>query len=162
MVTVRKNSRLWQMSLLMLSCSFLLCASIAGAQQPFGDAKKGGRDENNRMRIRSVLRVTKTTRQPVIEIEVYSDRSFPVLNAAVVLLVGDQVFHGGGYGDTKGHVLVFTLTPKEFAKIKTGDEVIVTYQGADPKKVRDEDSDEDKGQRWVWKFGKLDKSKIDE
>ncbi len=113
------------------------------------------------MRIRSVLRVTKSSRQPLIEVEVYSDRAFPVLNAAVVLLVGEHVFQGAGYRE-KGHVLIFTLTPEEFSKTKTGDEVIVTFQGADPKKVREEDSGEDKGQRWVWKFGKLDKSKIDQ
>src|SRR5437868_2043114 len=110
MVTIRKNNRLWRMPLLVFGGSLLLSASIAGAQQPFGDAKKDARDENNKMHIRNVLRVTKTTREPLIEVELYSDRSFPVLNVAVVLLVGDEVFHGGGYRDTKGHVLVFTLT----------------------------------------------------
>ncbi|MGI8836487.1 MAG: hypothetical protein ACR2H4_07590 [Pyrinomonadaceae bacterium] len=157
--TGRRNNHRWQMPLLILVGSVLLSASAATAQQPFGDAKKESRDENNKMHIRSVLRVTKTTRQPFIEVEVYSDRAFPVLNAAVVLLVGERVFQGGGYGDTKGHVLIFALTPKEFAKTKTGDDVIVTYQGADLKKVHDEDSGQGKG-RWVWKFGKLDKSKI--
>ncbi len=160
-VKVRRNDRCWRRPFLVFTACFLLCSSIASAQQPFGDAKKGGPDENNKMRIRSVLRITKSSRQPLIEVEVYSSRAFPALDAAVVLLVGEQVFQGAGYRD-KGHVLIFTLTPEKFAKTKTGDEVIVTFQGADPKKVREEDSGGGKEQRWVWKFGKLDKSKIDE
>ncbi len=158
-VGIRRNNRGWQIPLLILSTCFLLCCSIARAQQPFGDAKKGGRDENNKIRIRSILRVTKSSRQPRIEIELYSDRSFPVLNAAVVLLIGEQVFHGGGYGDTKEHVLIFTLTPEEFAKTKTGEKVTVAYEGIDLDKVRDEDWEENLR---VWRFGKLDKSKIDQ
>jgi len=139
----------------------ILSSSIVNAQQPFGDAKKNCDDENNTMQIRTALRVTKSGRQPVIRIEVYSERAFPGLNAGVVLLVGEHVIHGAGYRD-KGHVLIFALSPEEFAKTKSGDEVIVTFQDTDLDKVQKEDSDEDQGRpHRVWKFGKLDKSKID-
>ena len=143
--------------LIILVTCLILSAPIAVAQQLFG----GGRTEScgERMRMRRVCRVTKTSRQPLIEIELYSDRVFPTLNAAVVLLLGEHVFHGGGYGDTKGHILIFTLTPEEFAKAKSGDEVIVTYQGADPDKVTEEDSGGCKQTRRVWRFGRLDKRK---
>src|SRR4051794_23033276 len=111
----RKRNIPKRLALLLFLVAFILLGStVINAQQPFGDAKKGGRDEKNRMRIRSVLRVTKTTRQPLIEVELYSDREFSALDSAVLLVIGEHVFQGGGYADTKGHVLVFTLTPKEF------------------------------------------------
>jgi len=139
---------------------FLLCSPGAGAQQPFGDARKGGRDENDKMAMRSVLQVTKLSRQPLIEIELYSDRTFPGLNAAVVLIIGDKVFHGGGF-KTDNHVLSFRVKPQEFAKTKNGDKVTVAYEGFDPNKVSDEDIENNPNIR-VWRFGKLDKSKIDQ
>ena len=142
----------------------LLSAFIVNSQESFGDAKKNGGPENNKMQIRSGLRITKSARQPVIKIELYSDRIFPALNAAAVLVVGKHVFHGGGYGDTEGHILVFTLTPQDFAKTKNGDELIVTYQGTDLDRLKSKgaNSDDNNANLRVWRFGKLDKSKIDQ
>lgn len=147
--------------LIMLGACFLLCLNFVSAQEPFGDAKKDGRDDNNKIRIRNILLGEKSLAQPLIEIELYSDRKFPALNSAVVLLVGDQVFHGGGLED-EGHRLIFRVKPEEFAKTRNGERVIVTYQGNESDKVHEENSDDSKEQPRLWRFGKLDKSKIDQ
>lgn len=136
-------------------CSYLSMPVVAGARRPVGDARARGCGE--RMRIRRAWRVTKSTRRPLVEMEFYSDRGFPALNAAVLLLVGEQYFHGGGYGDYEGHVLVFKLTPEEFAKLRSGDEVIVTYQGVDLRRESDCGCAETCR---VWRFGRLNKRKI--
>jgi hypothetical protein len=45
-------------------------------------------------------------------------------------------------------MLVFELTPDEFAKLSDGDEVRIVYgQQEEP--------------WWTWRYGKLDKSKLD-
>jgi len=147
--------------LIIFGACFLLCLSFVNAQEPFGDAKKGGRDDNNKIRIRNILLVVKSSAQPLIEIELYSDRKFPALDSAVVLLMGDQVFHGGGLED-EGHRLIFRVKPQEFAKTRNGERVIVTYQGNEPDKVHEENSADSKEQPRLWRFGKLDKSKIDQ
>src|SRR5258705_2919982 len=102
-MTMDENNMYSRIRLCTIVGCLLLSASITNAQQAFGDAKKNDGPENNKIQIRSGLRVTKSARQPVIKIELYSDRVFPALNAAVVLVVGKRVFQGGGYGDTEGH-----------------------------------------------------------
>jgi len=156
----RKNIVVSQVKLLILGACCLLICSGARAQQPFGDAKPGGHDENNKVAIRSVLRIIKSSQQPFIEFAVTSDRPFPVLNSEAVLLIGKRVFHGGGYGDPNLHTLVFLIHPEDFAKTKNGERVVVAYEGFDPDKIQDADLENNPHLR-VWKFGKLDKSKID-
>jgi hypothetical protein len=66
--------------------------------------------------------------QPAIEIEVRSERAFPVRNELTVLRIGSHEFLLSRYpetGDT--HVLIFTLTADEFAATSTGDPVVVQY-----------------------------------
>jgi len=58
-------------------------------------------------------------------------------------------------GDATGHTLIFELTPEQFAKVKNGDEVRVSYGS------NEESPDGRATPRRIWKFSKLDKSKID-
>lgn len=81
-----------------------------------------------------------------VEIEVWSDREFPVRNEITVLRIGAQQFMLSRYpenGDT--HTLIFTLTPDEFAKTSNGDRLTVQYGMGDSS-----------GEQWG--FDPLDKS----
>ncbi len=80
--------------------------------------------------------------KPGVEIELYSERPFPVVNSLVLLQIGTDKFYLSGYKDGNLNTLVFTLTPEEFARAKPGDPIIVRY---------DPDS---QGQ---WDFGLLNK-----
>ena len=115
---------------------------------------ENGNEDNNKMRIRSALRITKRTQRPVIEVIVQSDRPFLGGDETFALHIGKQRFQFDRYGDTKAYIMIFTLSPQEFEQTKNGDQVIVTYGGANPDKVE--------GPRRNWKFGKLDKSKIEQ
>jgi hypothetical protein len=139
-----------------------MSASVAVAQESsqvldFPHAVVKDDDINgNRISIRSVLKITAATRRPIIEILVHSDAPFEGGNDTHVLHIGSKKFAWPRAGDTKGSVLIFELTPTDFAKLKNGDEVKVTY-GLD-----EEFPDKGIGQRRVRRFGKLDKSKIDQ
>lgn len=85
-----------------------------------------------------------------VEIEVQSDREFPVRNELVMLRIGAQQFMLSRYsenGDT--HTLIFTLTLDEFAKTSSGDLLTVQY-GNDPNPAE------------RWDFGPLDKSLLNQ
>lgn len=77
-----------------------------------------------------------------VELELYSEHPFLVVNSLVFLQIGRDKFYLSGYKDGGLNTLVFTLTPEEFAHTKRGDPIIVRY---------DPDS---QGQ---WDFGFLDK-----
>src|SRR5882724_8163303 len=143
-------------------CVCITSAPFAGAQESSQvldfphTVVKHSDTSSNRITIRSVLRITAATRRPVIEVSVYSDTPFEGGNDTHVLHIGSKKFAWPRAGDTKGRVLVFELAPKEFAKLKNGDEVKVTY-GLD-----EEFPDKGIGQRRVRKLGELDKGKIDQ
>ncbi len=84
-----------------------------------------------------------------MEIELYSARPFPVRNELAVLQIGPRMFLLSRYpdsGDT--HVLIFFLTPQEFAALPNGDPVMVKYG------VSDSGGDR-------WEFGALEKGQLD-
>ena len=155
------NSRLcWGYVLMVVGCLILPLTSASA--QPFPrfetqaeqqDKNPAERGDNNKASIRSALRITKTTRQPMIEIILTSDRPFEVGNEEFGLQIGKHSFLRSRYGDFYNHTLIFMLKPEEFSKIKDGDEMVVRYGGVS--------LDRDRGPRRSWKFGKIDKSKID-
>lgn len=113
-----------------------------------------GIEEGNKISIRSALRINKKSYRHIVEIIVQSERRFPTGAESYMLHVGKQGFMFDRYGDTRTRVLIFELTPQEFEKIKNGDEVTVTYGGAP--------ANNDEGPRRKWKFGKLEKFKLDQ
>ncbi len=77
-----------------------------------------------------------------VEIELYSERPFPVVNSLVFLQIGRDKFYLSDYKDGALNTLVFTLTPEEFARTKRGDPIIVRY---------------DPNSQGQWDFGLLNK-----
>jgi Tol biopolymer transport system component len=102
------------------------------------------------MVVRKGIRIDRTqdtlpTRHPVIQIELHSERLFDGRNQIHSLRIGSHEF-------TRLNGTVFELTPREFARTKTGDEVVVRYGATNPIKkrlLRD------------WHFGRLDKTEVD-
>ena len=82
-----------------------------------------------------------------VEIQVSSDRPFPVVNAGVVLYIGQQKSRLSRYPEGKMNTLVFTMPADDFAKTKDGDAITVRYEP---------DS------QGHWEFGALDKKAVAE
>jgi hypothetical protein len=97
----------------------------------------------------SSLRSQATLRsQLAVEIEVTSDRNFPVRNELQVLRIGQREFRQSRYpsnGDTKR--LIFTLTDAEFNQISSGEETLVQYGRGNNSTL-------------LWKFGAINKSML--
>ncbi|MGI8732141.1 MAG: hypothetical protein ACR2LM_02435 [Pyrinomonadaceae bacterium] len=103
---------------------------------------------NSIVRISSLLRIAGSVRRPMIQIEMRTNRAFPVRNAMLQVQIGKEVFRAGGRGLTAG---VF-LTPEEFGRIKDGAEVIAFYNSPDRSGASAKD---------IWYFGRLNKSMLD-
>jgi hypothetical protein len=66
--------------------------------------------------------------QPGVEVEVVSERMFPVRDALVTLTIGSTMSQRSRYGDDGDlHTLIFTLSHEEFALAQGGDPVVVHY-----------------------------------
>jgi hypothetical protein len=98
--------------------------------------------------IRTLLRITGSTRQPFVEIEMRTDRPFPIRNAALEVQIGKRFFMAGGAGSKAG---VF-LQPEEFAQLNDGAEVIAFYSSPDRSGAFAKE---------IWYFGRLNKSMLD-
>ena len=72
---LRRDGYRWMLFLL-FAAWVALAPSITGAQQPFGDAKKIGDDEDNRISIRNVSQMTGSVRQPGAKTRSKSERRF--------------------------------------------------------------------------------------
>jgi hypothetical protein len=138
----------------MLKVSFTHAAQDKRHEQTLGR----GREEKgaDKLKIRNRLRVIPTNvggppqyiRRPIIEFILTSDGQFPTGNEMYYLRIGKETVGRWSDGDDRGHVLVFELTPDEFAKLSDGDEVRIVY-GQQEEAL------------WTWHYGKLDKSKLD-
>jgi hypothetical protein len=114
---IRADAGLAVVALLSLACS---SSSPTPAPPPTLAASIVG--------IRQIAAAPVLQGQPAIEIEVRSERAFPVRNELTVLRIGSREFLLSRYpetGDT--HVLIFTLTAEEFAATSAGDPVVVLY-----------------------------------
>ncbi len=69
---------------------------------------------------------------PAIEVEVHSSTPFPVRALPPVLRIGGREFRlSRSPADGSLSTLIFLLTPEEFARVSTGDQVTVHYGGAE-------------------------------
>lgn len=84
----------------------------------------------------------------MIQIEMRTDRPFPIRNAALQVQIGKRSFVAGGAGPAAG---VF-LTPEQFAQLKDGAEVIAFYNYPDRSGAFAKE---------IWYFGPLNKSMLD-
>lgn len=103
---------------------------------------------NSIVGIHSLLRMTGSIRRRLIQIEMRTDRPFPVRNAALEVQIGRKFFRAGGADLNAG---VF-LTPEEFAQLKDGAEVIAFYISPDRSGAFASE---------IWYFGRLNKSMLD-
>jgi len=121
-----------------------LCAVLVGCQGA-GPSPGPSASQND-----NVIRGIRTAPPPGsgIEIELFSAQGFPVRNEIAVMRIGTSEFGMSRYppgGDTR--TLIFSLSREDFALLKNGDEVVVTY-GRDSAGPR-------------WSFGTLDKGRLD-
>src|SRR6476619_3206901 len=120
-----KTARMWKRFLLLIWC-LLLTSFFISAQQPDQlPAENRASPDEDVMVVRKGIRIDRTadtlpTSHPVILIELHSERLFDGRNQIHSLRIGSHEF-------TRLNGTVFELTPREFAKTKTGDEVVVRY-----------------------------------
>ena len=107
---------------------------------------------NSIVGIHSALRIIGSVRQPLIQIEMRTDRPFPVRNAALQLQIGKQFFLNELGGDSSGRGLTVSLSPKAFADLKDGAEVIAFFNSPDRSGAFAKE---------IWYFGRLNKSMLD-
>ncbi len=105
---------------------------------------------NSIVGIHSALRIIGSVRQPLIQIEMRTERGFPIRNAALQLQIGKRFFVNELGVDPNGKTLRVSLGPQVFADLKDGAEVLAGFtfdrSGAH--------SDE------IWYFGRLNKSML--
>src|SRR6266496_6866825 len=107
---------------------------------------------NSIVGIHSGLRIVGSVRQPLIQIEMRTDRPFPVRNAALELQIGKQFFLNELGGDSSGRGLTVSLSPKAFAELKDDAEVIAFFNSPDRSGAFAKE---------IWYFGRLNKSMLD-
>ncbi len=107
---------------------------------------------NSIVGIHSALRIIGSVRQPLIQIEMRTDRPFPVRNAALQLQIGKQFFLNELGGDSSGRGLTVSLSPKAFAELKDDAEVIAFFNSPDRSGAFAKE---------IWYFGRLNKSMLD-
>lgn len=105
-------------------------------------------DGNTIVGIRSALRIIGSVRHPLIQIEMRTDRPFPMRNAALELQIGKRFFQNELGGDPSGRSLTLSLTPKVFAELKDGAEVIAFFVSPDRSGALAKE---------IWYFGRLNK-----
>jgi len=158
----------WKTFLLVLG-GLALGISLVGAQQSRQAAanSEGAIKGGNTISIRNVLRVIRTsglichltgvaeTRQHRIEFELHSRQPFIGGRVYYALYIGKRRFTRQSATALTVNSVVFELTPEEFARTKSGDEVMVMgYRNAKANKYE--------GAHSVWKFAGLDKSRINQ
>jgi hypothetical protein len=104
-------------------------------------------EDGNTYTLRSVLRIIGSERQPLVEIELRTNRSFPILDAAYGVQIGKRLFPGGAFG----HAAVASLTPAEFAQLKDGERIAISTGWVNYAALG----------TGAWYFGRLNKSKLD-
>jgi len=105
-------------------------------------------EEGNSYTIRSALRIFGSIRKPLITIEFRTNRVFLIANDTYIVQIGKRFFQA----DASRQIASLSLTPEQFAQLKDGDLLAVSYGDFVPSHG---------GGAGVWEFGKLDKSKLD-
>jgi hypothetical protein len=113
-------------------------------------SSQNGKEGNEVVSIRDTVRLIGSTRLPLVQIELKTNRPFPVKDVPLQLQIGKKVFLDELSGDYTGRKLTLSLTPEMFAALNDGDEIVAFYG----KTSANESSGVD-----VWHFGKLQKSR---
>jgi hypothetical protein len=115
------------------------------------DIKPDAHEGNEIVAIRRALRIVGSLRQPLVQIELKTNRPFPVRNAVLQVQIGKEFFLNELASDISGQSLIVSLTPEVFATLKNGAEVLAGFS-FDRSGARSEE---------LWYFGRLNKSMLD-
>ena len=99
--------------------------------------------------IKDVARVIGTTRLPLVQIALHTNRPFPPTENALQLQIGKRFFLQELTGDFTGRMLTLTLTKEMFEELADGADIVAFFDKPDRSGLAGEA---------VWYFGKLKKS----
>ena len=99
--------------------------------------------------VHDATRLIGASRLPLVQIELKTNRPFPVRDVPLQLQIGSRVFLDELSGDYTGRKLTLSLTPNMFAELKDGADVVAFFGEADVKASAEKN---------IWRFGKLNKA----
>lgn len=102
--------------------------------------------------IKNSVRVIGGRRQPLVQMQLRTNRPFPARDGALQLQVGRRLFVDELAGDFTGRTLTLTLTPEMFAELGDGAAIMAFYGKPDGSGSSGND---------VWYFGRLNKSVVE-
>ena len=108
-----------------------------------------GEQWNEVVSIHHAVRLIGASRLPLIQIELKTNRPFPVREAPLQLQIGKKVFKEELTGDHTGRRLTLSLTPEMFSELTDGDEIVAFFSRPDGPGFTEGDA---------WFFGKLVKA----
>jgi len=124
-------------------------AAGGSGRRQAGDVREANDSAGNQVvSIREVVRLIGAGRVPVVQIELKTERPFPIKDVPLQLRIGKRVFVDELSGDHTGRKLTLSLTPEMFAELHDGDEIVASFGKGGEQGSSDQD---------VWNFGKLDK-----
>jgi len=106
---------------------------------------------NTLVEIKTGQRLIGATRQPLVQIQLKTNRPFPARQSPLQLQVGRQFFLEELTGDLTGRSLTLTVTPEVFAALKDGAEIVAFFDRPDRSGAAGLD---------VWYFGRLQKNQF--
>ncbi len=102
--------------------------------------------------LRSAIRTVGSSRHPLVQLELRTNRPFPARQSPLQLQVGKRFFRDELTGDHTGRLLTLSLTPEMFAELKDGSEIVAFFDLPDHSGA---------SSATIWNFGRLNKSLLD-
>ena len=102
--------------------------------------------------IKNSVRVIGGRRQPLVQLQLRTNRPFPARDGPLQLQIGRRLFVDELAGDFTGRTLTLTLTPEMFAELSDGAAIMAFYGKPDGSGSSGND---------VWYFGRLNKSVVE-
>lgn len=121
--------------------TFLLLITIIQQPNNVNAQSKSGQ-------IKSIYRVNSASSlggKSGIEIEIFSNRAFPIVSALPILQIGKSIFKLSRHPESGRNTIIFILTEQEFKNLKNNSSSLVKY---------DPDS------QGTWNIGKLNKKML--
>jgi len=111
------------------------------------NATNSGEETGNEVvSIHSAVRLVGKTRLSLVQVQLKTNKPFPVSDVPLQLQIGKRVFLDELSGDHTGRKLTLSLTPETYAELSDGDEIRAFLGDAEGAVSKD-----------VWLFGKLKK-----
>lgn len=114
-----------------------------------GVSQEREKDGNEIVSIHGAARLIGASRLPLVQIELRTNRPFPIRDTPLQLQIGNKIFIDELSGDHTGRKLTLSLTPEMFAELKDGEEIVAFFGKANVNGSSERES---------WLFGKLNKA----